>query len=433
MSRGIFALILLALSSQAAASATTDQLQRLLDIGQAGQAYEIAQTAYEAESGDPAFDFLYGLAAMESGHLDRAAFALERVLIAQPGHNRARLELARAYFLLGDDQAARTEFQAVLAQDPPPNVAARIRVFLERIDARQRAARYRYGGYVAFGLGHDSNLNSATSDAVHDLPALRQVTLTDESLQTSDTFRQIEAGLDGEHRWTKRSAMFGALHLDDRHNLEHDALDTTAFGVQAGLAHTRGTDRFRFPLHYQQLNLDDAAYRHSTTLGAQWSRAWRKADEFTLFVQAGALRYPDQQARDTDLVLGGTTLTHRSAQRPALYSAGLYYGSESAREAIGSHNGRTFYGLRLGGQWSPRADHTLLGSLGLQDVRYDTTHPAFARTRSDELYQASATWIWRLRRDLAAKAALEHFNNGSNISVYGYRRTQLLFSLRRDF
>ena len=44
----------------------------------------------------------------------------ERVLIVDPNHLGARVDLARAYFALGDSARARGEFRIALAQNPPP-------------------------------------------------------------------------------------------------------------------------------------------------------------------------------------------------------------------------------------------------------------------------------------------------------------------------
>ena len=71
-------------------------------------------------------------------------FALERVLAAQPNNHSARLELARAYFILEEYARARQEFEAVLALDPPASVVSKIDRFLNAI--RRKEGRYRTTG-----------------------------------------------------------------------------------------------------------------------------------------------------------------------------------------------------------------------------------------------------------------------------------------------
>lgn len=115
--------------------------------------------------------FLTGLAAMRAAErpgraeedraalLDEAVAALRAILVERPGLVRVRLELARAFFLMGEDGLAREHFERVLAGRPPPAMEANIRRFLGEMRARRRwSARF------GFALSSDSNLNTASDD-----------------------------------------------------------------------------------------------------------------------------------------------------------------------------------------------------------------------------------------------------------------------------
>ena len=98
--------------------------------------------------------FLLGLAAIERSEqpditeADREALladaitALRTILIDRPDLVRVRLELARAFFLNGDDGLARDHFERVLAGNPPPSVVANVQLFLDSIRARRRWSMY---------------------------------------------------------------------------------------------------------------------------------------------------------------------------------------------------------------------------------------------------------------------------------------------------
>jgi len=47
-------------------------------------------------AGKPRFDYLFGLAALDSSHVTHAIFALERVLAMRPNDHPAKAKLARA-------------------------------------------------------------------------------------------------------------------------------------------------------------------------------------------------------------------------------------------------------------------------------------------------------------------------------------------------
>ena len=95
------------------------------------------------------------------GLYDEAIAALRRILINHPELIRVRLELARVFFLRGQDGLARRHFELVLAGGVPPPVAANIRLFLNVMRARKR-----WTGYFGAAFAPDSNLNAASESEI---------------------------------------------------------------------------------------------------------------------------------------------------------------------------------------------------------------------------------------------------------------------------
>jgi len=136
---------------------------------QCQQAFAIGQENLNEWEGDPNFDYIFGLAALESGNANDSVFALERVAATatDPGLRAlARLELARAYFVTNNLTASKNLFNAVLATNPPPNVQQNIQVFLQLIEARQNAQAPTLNWTISSVIGSDSNANSATSNGM---------------------------------------------------------------------------------------------------------------------------------------------------------------------------------------------------------------------------------------------------------------------------
>ena len=114
--------------------------------------------------------FLRGLAAMElstqaldeevrEGLLEEAVEALFVVSSNNPGLLRPRLELARAYFMQGNDEAAREHFEWALSTRPPPVVVYNVQRFLAEIRSRRRLT-----GYFGFALAPDTNITNVYED-----------------------------------------------------------------------------------------------------------------------------------------------------------------------------------------------------------------------------------------------------------------------------
>ena len=92
---------------------------------------------------------------------DGAIDAFRAILVNRPELVRVRLELARTFFLKGQDGLARRHFELVLASGPPPPVALNILQFLATMRARKR-----WTGYFGAAIAPDSNLNAASESEV---------------------------------------------------------------------------------------------------------------------------------------------------------------------------------------------------------------------------------------------------------------------------
>ena len=102
--------------------------------------------------------FRQGMEAVEAGEHDKAIAAFREMLVADPSLVRVRLELARAFYLKGEDRLAKRHFERVLAGGVPPPVIANVRRFLAEIRARRR-----WTMHAGFALAPDTNIG-ATSD-----------------------------------------------------------------------------------------------------------------------------------------------------------------------------------------------------------------------------------------------------------------------------
>lgn len=431
--RGLLLLAALWVAPGSHADEIRTAIETQLQAGKPDAAWSLAQSHLADRAGDPAFDFVAGLAALEAGHPEHAAMILERVLLLQPNHHRARLELARAYFLLGDYAAARREFQAVQAVGPPPNVRTRVERFLAEIQRRESAARTQVNGYVELRPGWDSNVASATADSSIEIPAIGVVTLSEDSRERSDRFLDKNAGLTVVRPLDKRRAVFADLAYRDRENVETQAFDTRSLGLSAGMAWVNGRDRLRVPVQFQTLYLANERFRRLYAIGLEWSRDLDARNQVTGFGQIGAIRYPDDADRDVRMLLAGGGWNHRHARLPLLLSGSVYLGDEAARRPAGDPNGRRYYGVRLGTQWSGIQGHMPYAALGWQRSDYDAANPVFLRTREETFRELRLGWSWQPQRQWNITAEASLVDNGANIALYDYTRRQFAVGVRYQF
>ena len=112
--------------------------------------------------------FLIGLAAIGGSQqrgvpedrrdelLDEAIAAFRAMLVRRPALVRVRLELARAFFLKGEDKLATRHFEQVLAGKPPAAVALNVNRFLNIMRTRKR-----WSLRVGAAFLPDSNIGAA--------------------------------------------------------------------------------------------------------------------------------------------------------------------------------------------------------------------------------------------------------------------------------
>src|SRR5690349_2006462 len=133
-----------------------------LDANNPQAAYKLLAPLQSQRAGDPDYDYLLGVAALDLGKNTEAVFALERVLAVRPDNAPARAQIARAYFALKETDTARREFENVKQQQVPPEVRQTIERYLDAIGRVQETEKFKARFFVEFALGWDSNVNSAT-------------------------------------------------------------------------------------------------------------------------------------------------------------------------------------------------------------------------------------------------------------------------------
>lgn len=135
-------------------------IKSLVEQGRFADAFNLG-LKNESLSGDPLYDYYFGIAAVDSGRPSLGVVALERVLLTNPDNDLARLELARGYFVLEDYERAKESFTRLLAKQLPPPVRGSIEKYLAAIRDKDPDFHTVIRGYAEFAIGHNSKMNSS--------------------------------------------------------------------------------------------------------------------------------------------------------------------------------------------------------------------------------------------------------------------------------
>jgi tetratricopeptide (TPR) repeat protein len=422
--------------AQAQAPADLPRAETLIRSGRADEAWKLLSPHEFVQAGREDFDYLLGVAALDSGRADRATLIFERVLTVNPNHAAARLDMARAYFALGDFARARAEFESVLRFDPPKAARETIERYLAAIDERGREGKTRLAGYVEATLGSDSNVGSSTAQGSVFVPLFGvDFALAPSSIKARDDYLSVGAGAELLYDLGSGLKLVAGADFKQRSNFSLDALDSRYVDLRAGLQKDFGKDTLRVALGANRYDLDLASYRRIGSLNAEWRHHADELTQYSVFAQQSAIRYIRQetQTNSADQTLagfGGVRALDAGGQYIGF--ASVFGGEEKAVQGRADGDKR-FLGARAGLQKVLRQDADLFASLTLQDGRYQQENVLFVGRRREAQYDLSLGVNWRIDADWSLRPQVTYTRVDSNFSLYDYDRYETSITLRRDF
>ncbi len=432
--RASLLLCLLSMNCTASADEVLQRAQQLIDGGKAKAAYGLLAPLEDTRAGEPLFDTLLGIAAVDSGQHSRGVFALERVLSVEPGNHRARAEIARAYLALGETDTARQELETVRAQDVPPEVTRNIDRYLDAVDRIDTATRTTVRGYLEGTLGHDNNLNAGPRQGSIAIPAFGGLafTIDDDSRASRSLFATAAGGATLRHPINKNIALTAGVSGWQKMNRHHSEFDTAAVDANAGIVMNAERNTWSLTGQYNQFFLDDDRYRRASGLTAQWQHDYDARNQFTTFVQYAALGYAGQHVRDANRWVYGAGYAHALRSGEILYGS-LYGINEREKARHQPQLGHKGYGLRFGAQTSASQPLVLFASAAFEARRYGGEEAVFMTTRRDRQFDVNLGATWRFTREWSLTPRASYIKNRSNIDLNTYDRTIVSLTLRRDF
>lgn len=440
--RCLFFLSLLCSTATLADADVLQQAQALLDSGRAGDAYSLLKPLESEQAGEANFDYLFGLAALDSGQALEAVFALERVVDTNPDNGPARAELARAYLALGETDDAEDEFAKVQAMDLPPEARQTIERYMSNIDLFHDRTRTRFRPWVLAGFGYDTNVNGATDvNGPVVVPIAPGIPFLLGGKENSPLWN-IGAGV----RFTspldldRGLSLFGRIAFDHRLTVDEADFSTTLADGQLGVLLQREKHQFRVSADANLVKVDGQSTvrgdRETAGVATQYQYAVNETNQFTSFAQFSLVRYPDQRVRDVNRFTGGLGWGHVFAQSswtPIVFGS-VFAGFEDAQSnQRGAHFGRDFYGLRIGASAKLAEQHTVFTSFTYQMSDYDEPDPAFLVEREDDFFDVEVGYRYQYNKNWSVSPTFRFNNNDSNVVINDYDRFEVLVTIRNDF
>jgi tetratricopeptide (TPR) repeat protein len=410
--------------------------RKLIVEGKPAEAYVLLEPYEFEQAGNTKFDYLLGLAALNSGQADKASLVLERVLAVDPLHAAARVDLGRAYFLLGDSKRARAEFTRAQALNPPPSALATIRQYLSAIETPDNKPPTRLSGYFEAGIGYNNNVNNATTQNQITVPALigTVFTLNSANVKTADGYLGLSAGGEAIHSISTDWSLYAGVDLRSRNDMKYTNFDYISLDGRVGAIFDKDAEHFQGGLVAGQFDQGGRVNRKSNGFNAEWRHTYNGANQAVLFGQHIRYQYPDPTLASNNFnqTIAGLGWMHIFADGSST-AFGSFFGGNERDTNLRTDGGKSIQGVRLSGQTSIGERLDLFASGGVQWGKYNRTNSAFLVIRDDRQADLTVGLTYRYTPNWILRPQISLIQNQSNIIVNRYDQADFSLTLRRDF
>jgi len=406
-------------------------LQKLVSDKKYSQAYKKSNDEYQY-LGEPVYDFLLGISALNTGNTAPAVFAFERVVENEPRWYEARLYLVRAYLTVNNLPAADTQ-ALILINSPntPENIKTSAQSLLKTAAFKQRQTSRSYTQNIEFALGVDGNVNAGTAEDTIIIPDIGEFLLSPESKSTQDNYARLNYRGKYSHPINQQSQVNLGVNAGWYKFAELSQYDRINAQINAAYQYTQNNISWYVQAAATPLMLDGELYRTESALTAGTRFKLDKHISFFSSITAGIMNNRFDEKLDNSFYAinaGASYATNRWFQ-----SLSVNAKNEDADITEGEFNSRNITSLyyqantQLAKQWQ------LLSLAGYQWINYQDDHPLFLQERADNLFMLSTTVRYLVNRDLALQLAANYQNKTSNISLFEYDRLDINLSASYSF
>ena len=436
----------------AADDPVVENARKLLAAGNPKQAYAELIAVQNRLSGMPEFDYLLGVAALDSGKLEDAIIAFERVLAVLPNHAGAQMDLARAYYAAGSFDLAEAAFVKLRGANPPQAAQIAINRYIEAINQRKQQLRAGWSAFGELGVGYDSNITGVPADFF--TAAQQSVGIgfnpTGNSVKRSAWFAQGAAGGEYSHPLSRGWSLFAGGEARGRLYRHESDFNLGQVEAHFGAALNAGDDQYRVSASYTPFWQEGAAPaaagsdkltndRRVAVLAGDWRHAIDTRTQVGLGVQLNTIRFPENPLEDFNEVLVSGSWLHSYEGRgsPLLYLTGFITEDRALNEFDNGVDGtssksKNLIGARSYFQYSLSPKLQAFNSLGVIHRRDkdDWARSNLIQRGRDTYFDIALGLAWGFRDKCAMRLQYVFSHNSSNIDIYDFDRHEVSSNIR---
>lgn len=424
-----------------------ENARRLLNQGNPKQAYMELIGLESQLAGNIEYDYLLGVASLDSGKIDDAIVAFERVLALNPNHAGAQMDLARAYFAAGSLDLAEASFRQLADSNPPPAAQQTITRYLEAIHARKRQSVPGWSGHAELGVGYDDNITGVPTDfgaAAQQSFGIVGIEATGNSVKRKAAFATAAGAMEYSHPLSRGWGLFAGGEAKGRGYAGESDFNSLSGDVRAGAALNQGPTQWRLLGGYTAFNQDGAADtdpritndRRSAYAHGEWKHYLDPKRQVGLGLLFSQVRFPTNEVEDFDQILLNASYLQSFETKgvPVVYLSAFASDDRAENKLPGGETDKSKNLLGVRGYFqyslSPKLNaFTALGMLARRDK------DSFARSTTvekgkDRFAEFLLGLNWQFRKTCAVRAQWSYTRNASNIDLYDFNRSEVSSAVR---
>jgi len=406
-----------------------DNAAALLQQKNPQSAYRLLEKYEDDYAGWWEYDYLLGVAALESGKSNLAIFALQRSLAMNPNLMGAHVDLGRAYFEVNELVPAKAEFETVLKNKPIKKVENIANNYLRLIENKSSPVRFHSKYFLETVGGYDSNANSAT-----EAKTFNGFTLSSENVKTPSTYVSLKVAASMFMKMNKKNSFNLSANLSQRENQNIDNVNFINSNANIAWNYRHRYAEQTIGAQFSKTDVAENFQTYATT--ANFGLKFRLIIDAYLQLNGSFtnLTFSESQSeKDSIQTMFGVSMS-KSSKKINIPSVNLaLFAGENIPRGNQKTNGKNITGGRVGLQQRIKRRIPILANLS-SAVLYSTyKEQQFDKDRADVLVDLSLNASIRPWKSWETSLKIAVTKNKSNIELYQYTRINSALSIRRYF
>ena len=409
-----------------------DEALNFFKSGDFEKAYEKFTELLQDDYTNKEVNFYLARSAFESGKLEIALSAYERVLLYYPNEQRIRLEYARTLFLLGLAANAKDEFKIVLDSKPPKEVAKKIKSYLLALEPRR--IRNALGGSFSFGVQHATNVNNTSGNSILNIPSLG-LNIAQTAQHESDTSHIEQLGLlhtydFGElngYMWQNRLSVFAQHYL----NFGANNLLFTSF--QSGLSNYTKKYNYYLPVVYEKFLYGSDDYLDTYAFTPTFGYVLPNESMLSVRARYGMKKFVDTVNSNRDASQAGIWTSLSSSTQSGHWFGEVGYSMEQKENTGRTDVDFEAYNMNLQYQHSFTDELSYNVNYGFRFQQFNDTDTLFLSKREDQNHVLGIGFSEQLATQLSLNGTYNYIVNTSNHDPFDYTKSQFLLNVNMNF